>query len=71
MFDTEGYGLIDIEEIKELLCNVDETLTCAEQDEILAKVGKIDEGKINYGRKSRFQHNNKNALKFLIPAKFH
>ena len=52
MFDTEGYGFVEMEEIKKLLSDVDETLTCAEQDEILAKVGKIDGGKINYGRKS-------------------
>lgn len=49
VFD-DGYGYVDVEEIKELLSSVDEALTLSEQKEILAKAGDINNGKMNYER---------------------
>ena len=51
VFDTEGYGYIDTDEIKDLLGNVDETLTVAEQEEIMSKAGRADNGRMSFARK--------------------
>ena len=51
MFDTDGYGYVEVEEIKELLSSVDGGLTLTEQKEILAKAGDIENGKMTYERK--------------------
>ncbi|XP_066921528.1 uncharacterized protein [Clytia hemisphaerica] len=53
VFDTEGYGYIDSEEIKDLLGDVDQTLTVAEQEEIMSKAGKVDSGRMSFAQFSK------------------
>ena len=50
MFDCDGYGYIDADEIQDLLESAEEDLSHQEQNEIINKAGNIVDGKLNYER---------------------